>query len=249
MKNPFRTDPTQLKKRKESNSAIFCDIDAGPAFGNDIWIGSHNNSSIKCWINNDGTHQYECNPRYGKKFFVNVSSIYESNCVSVPYYEVFYQDNYKDYIYKKCKYPDIILNYMKNKTIEKDIINEVASKEEILKDLELIKCSDYKLRAMISQLCLNNPSEFLPKTTIVEKKYDNILKEWIGDEYKLKLLYRASEHEYKPISFHECCDDKGPTLTIIKSTEGWIFGGYTTQSWLYPYDIICICYNMIDKSQ
>ena len=39
----------------------------------------------------------------------------------------------------------------------------------------------------------------------------------------------------------ECCDDKGPTLIVIQSSEGWIFGGYTTQSWsgwgIY-YDII-----------
>ena len=74
-------------------------------------------------------------------------------------------------------------------------------------------------------------SSFLKESIINKKQYDRYLKEWLGNEYKWKLLYRASEHDYTGESFHEYCDDKGPTLVIIKSTEGWIFGGYTTQSW------------------
>ena len=57
------------------------------------------------------------------------------------------------------------------------------------------------------------------------------MREWLGSDYDMKLLYRASEHGYTAKSFHKYCDDKGPTLIIIKSSEGWIFGGYTTQSW------------------
>ena len=74
-------------------------------------------------------------------------------------------------------------------------------------------------------------SPFLRNTILFGNEYDSYLKEWVCD-YKWKLLYRASEHEYTSKSFHECCDDiKGPTLVIIKSSGGWIFGGYTTQSW------------------
>ena len=73
-------------------------------------------------------------------------------------------------------------------------------------------------------------SPFLKESIINEEKYDDKLREWIGD-YKWKLLYRASEHDYRAKSFHECCDDEGPTLIVIKSSGGWIFGGYTTQSW------------------
>ena len=40
---------------------------------------------------------------------------------------------------------------------------------------------------------------------------------------------RSSGYGYT--SFHECCDDKGPTLVSIKSDKGWIFVGYATQSW------------------
>ncbi len=73
-------------------------------------------------------------------------------------------------------------------------------------------------------------SPFLRNTILFGNEYDSKLREWVGD-YKWKLIYRASEHEYTPESFHEYCDNKGPTLVIIKSSGGWIFGGYTTQMW------------------
>lgn len=31
--------------------------------------------------------------------------------------------------------------------------------------------------------------------------------------------------------FHSCCDNKGETITVIRSTSGHIFGGYTSKSW------------------
>ena len=48
---------------------------------------------------------------------------------------------------------------------------------------------------------------------------------------KFNLLFRASDHNYSAAKFHEHCDDKGGTITIIKSNFGNIFGGYTSKSW------------------
>jgi hypothetical protein len=50
----------------------------------------------------------------------------------------------------------------------------------------------------------------------------------------LKLLFRGSERENKfdKTKFHDKCDEKGPTITLIKSKEyGNIFGGYTDIPW------------------
>ena len=67
---------------------------------------------------------------------------------------------------------------------------------------------------------------------ITTKQYDAFLREWMASDVKWKTIYRASEHDYTAKSFHEFCDNvKGPTLIIIQSTEGWIFGGFTNQSW------------------
>lgn len=48
---------------------------------------------------------------------------------------------------------------------------------------------------------------------------------------RANLLYRASENKFRTITFHGLCDDKGPTITIVKSNFGNIFGGYTNIPW------------------
>eukprot|EP01084_Bolivina_argentea_P310008 536307_1 len=47
----------------------------------------------------------------------------------------------------------------------------------------------------------------------------------------MKLLFRASEHNFSAKQFHKFCDNKGPTLVIIESNYGHVFGGYTTNQW------------------
>ena len=102
---------------------------------------------------------------------------------------------------------------------------------ELLSDLDAIHCEYSDIRLKISQYYFKNPSKFLPGTQLVDIQYDSKLREWCGD-CKWKLLYRSSEHGYTAESFHDYCDNvKGPTLIVIKSSGGWIFGGYTTKSW------------------
>lgn len=46
-----------------------------------------------------------------------------------------------------------------------------------------------------------------------------------------ELLYCGKRDGFKARDFHSHCDSKFPTLTIIKSRNGNIFGGYTEASW------------------
>lgn len=46
-----------------------------------------------------------------------------------------------------------------------------------------------------------------------------------------KTLYVASRDGDSAATFHKLCNDKGPTVVIIKSTNGAVFGGYTDLSW------------------
>ena len=46
-----------------------------------------------------------------------------------------------------------------------------------------------------------------------------------------QLLFRASDHNHSTKKFHNLCDNKGPTISIIKSECGNIYGGYTSKSW------------------
>jgi len=59
--------------------------------------------------------------------------------------------------------------------------------------------------------------------------------EWIHDSNKQKLgklLFKASRDGwYAYDGFHSRCDDQGPTIVVIQHPDGYIFGGYTQQSW------------------
>ena len=235
MKNAHGVEPTRFMKREKSNKAISCYPDDGPIFGNcdgsDISIGNYCNRENACIINNDGTRGYECHPEYKKSLFVNTAGPDDLNRFSLLDYEVFSLDyENRENINKLYKHPDIIWEYIETKDISEESLKQVDDYVELLNDLDAIHCNDSSIRFKISKLCLKNPSEFLPDTQLLNQQYDDKLREWCGD-YEWKLIYRASEHGYSGKSFHKCCDDKGPTLVVIKSSEGWIFGGYTTQSW------------------
>jgi hypothetical protein len=47
----------------------------------------------------------------------------------------------------------------------------------------------------------------------------------------MKLLYRASEHEFNIKKFHELCDEEENTFTIIKTEFGKLIGGFTPLKW------------------
>ncbi|TNV78940.1 hypothetical protein FGO68_gene17340 [Halteria grandinella] len=45
------------------------------------------------------------------------------------------------------------------------------------------------------------------------------------------LLYRGTISTFAAAEFHKLCDNRSKTLTIVRTTEGIIVGGYTSQFW------------------
>jgi len=45
------------------------------------------------------------------------------------------------------------------------------------------------------------------------------------------LIYLASRHGFQSLNFHQNCDFRGPTITLVQTTTGQIFGGFTRQNW------------------
>ena len=48
---------------------------------------------------------------------------------------------------------------------------------------------------------------------------------------KFRLLYRGSKDGWKLKDFHDRCDKRGPTVSLVRSSKGKICGGYTSVSW------------------
>ena len=57
------------------------------------------------------------------------------------------------------------------------------------------------------------------------------MKEVFGSDVRAKLQYRASRDGFAGQHFHTKCDGIANTLTIIKSTNGNIFGGFVEKAW------------------
>eukprot|EP01133_Synstelium_polycarpum_P017743 gene17743-21159_t len=57
------------------------------------------------------------------------------------------------------------------------------------------------------------------------------ISEWLPNIKTYTLLYRGSRDGFKSSTFHQLCNDKGATLTVVRSTNGNVFGGYASQSW------------------
>ncbi|KAG9305339.1 hypothetical protein G9A89_007834 [Geosiphon pyriformis] len=77
------------------------------------------------------------------------------------------------------------------------------------------------------------------------KQLDNWIQgkdENIRSEYQVrndfKLLLRGSRDGFTPANFHQLCDNKGATVSVIKvKGTGQLIGGYNLQSWHSGYDI------------
>jgi len=71
-----------------------------------------------------------------------------------------------------------------------------------------------------------------PYSTILDDNQKLQLNEFYGvKDNKWNLLYKGSRDGFKANDFHRLCDNKGPTLSIINTTDGHMFGGFTSMSW------------------
>ena len=48
---------------------------------------------------------------------------------------------------------------------------------------------------------------------------------------EVKLLFRASEHNFSAKAFHQKCDNIEDTLVLIRTQFGKTIGGYTHYPW------------------
>jgi len=65
-----------------------------------------------------------------------------------------------------------------------------------------------------------------------EKEYLNQLLKSVSKKLGEIPLYVASIDGDLGTDFHEKCDDKGPTVTIVEATNGYVVGGYNSESWV-----------------
>lgn len=77
---------------------------------------------------------------------------------------------------------------------------------------------------------INTP--FLDSTILTKEQKKNLLKLCdFARNKKFTLLYRATRDGFRSTDFHSKCDKFNNTLTIIKTNNSRIFGGYSEAEW------------------
>ncbi|CDW81350.1 UNKNOWN [Stylonychia lemnae] len=80
--------------------------------------------------------------------------------------------------------------------------------------------------------------KYLKFRRLVDFHLQSLRNQQIDDKEKLlpligqtKLLFKATNDGFKASIFHQKCDNNGPTISIILSEHGEVFGGYTSLPW------------------
>ncbi|XP_060580068.1 uncharacterized protein LOC132736865 [Ruditapes philippinarum] len=67
------------------------------------------------------------------------------------------------------------------------------------------------------------------KLSVVDKKQLECFIQ--ADQKQFNLLYSFTTDGADASTFHQLCDKKGPTVTVIYNTRGTVYGGFTENSW------------------
>ena len=126
---------------------------------------------------------------------------------------------------------------------DKEIIQELFSSiSELKKENKELKTRIIKLESYLPLLELykkeKEEKEIIIPSLIINWNwsYTNVLIKWIKektnkDKINFEKIFTMSLNGSSSKDFHDYCDNKGPTLTIIKTTENKIFGGFTPLNW------------------
>lgn len=85
------------------------------------------------------------------------------------------------------------------------------------------------LQVPLPDIALCAPPAFISTRIIADRAQKDHLDRWYGSGWRL--LYRASRDGWHASDFHRECDGEGATVTIVRTTDGHVFGGHLTESW------------------
>jgi hypothetical protein len=90
-------------------------------------------------------------------------------------------------------------------------------------------------------------------STVLDNIQSLQINEWIGlkKTQEWKLIYKATKDGFAANNFHQKCDGKTHTVTVIKSANGNIFGNYTPCAWStngsYVYDQSSFMFTLVNS--
>jgi hypothetical protein len=117
---------------------------------------------------------------------------------------------------------------LKNTEIIKELQDKISKYEEK-------NASKYEEKSITQEIISNDGLEY---SKILKNENIQLIKKWIDEKnftsIQFKLLYRGTEHGKEGKDFHSRCDNKGSTITFIKTNKSRVFGGFTNLEWESP---------------
>ena len=168
--------------------------------------------------------------------------------------DVSVDENKAIFIDRNPQYFNYILDYLRNSGCDKFTLN-LSKNSEIQK--EIFKEADFYnlegLKEIISpSLEINILKSYLDTNILTPSQIKDLIKlcSFKGSE-KWKLIYRASVHGFLADDFHGKCDESTKTLTLIRTTQSYVFGGYTEAAWSqkggYVNDPNAFIFSLVNK--
>ena len=126
---------------------------------------------------------------------------------------------------------DVALEVTQAEMDQKQVITDLCQKvNELNKEIKLFKTKSNLISD--EKLDINLKS----KDILVNEEEKNMVKDWIlkamkseGKKVEMQLLYKLKTQGDN--YFHNYCNNRENTLTLVRTTKGYRCGGFTTQKW------------------
>ena len=126
------------------------------------------------------------------------------------------------------------------KSIQNNMEKEITELKNENKKLKEVNNIQKELNELKEKLSYYFDDSIIKSSIITEQKQFEFIKERLlkvkinenqSHQLTFELLYKAKKHGDHAKDFHLRCDKYRNTLTIIKTKEGLIFGGFTSETW------------------
>ena len=137
--------------------------------------------------------------------------------------DVKYDKNKAIFINRDPKYFHYILNYLRTANTNETFIFPKNSEdfERLLNEAEY-----YQVEG------LTDVSGLIDSLILDKNQYQNLIRLCeFSPKDKWNLVYRGSLHGFGVANFHSKCDGIANTLTVVKSTQSYIFGAFVNVAW------------------
>ena len=120
-----------------------------------------------------------------------------------------------------------ILEYLRTDTVSDDVLLD-----EILQHNLMIEAKYFRLKKLVHILTEMQIDTTFANGTLLAPEHKKKLNEFYGkQDQRWELIYKASRDGFDVNAFHTRCNNQGPTMTIVRSNNNYLFGGYTAIAW------------------